>query len=123
MQWVPPGSLHHFDDAERRLYDADSRRVAHPAREAQGDGGHQVGPGDKERQRQPARRGDGHRRLDAMACQHDGGYIGRGVGRPDGRVGQRSQVFGGEAAIAQSRVGGIGHVHDPVPDDHLGLVV
>jgi len=38
-------------------------------------------------------------------------------------VGQRGQVFDGEAAVAQPRVGGVGDEHDPVPHDHLGLLL
>jgi hypothetical protein len=123
VQRVPPGGFHHFYGAERGLDDADACRVAHPAGEAQRDGGDQVGPGDKERQRQPARRGEDHVRPDAAAPQRGSGCVGPRVGRPDGRVGQRGQVLDGEAAMAQPGVGGIGHVHDPVPDDHLRLVL
>jgi hypothetical protein len=123
VQRVPPGGFHHFYGAERRLYDGDACRAAHPAGEARRDGGDQVGAGDEERQRQPASRGEDDVRLDAAAQQGGSGGVGAGVGKPDGRVGQGGQVLDGEAAMAQPRVGGIGHVHDPVPHDHLGLVL
>jgi len=120
---MPPGGFHHFDGAERRFDDADARRVAHPAGEAQRDGGDHVGPGDEERQRQPAPRGEHHVRPDAAAQQCGGGGVGLRVGQPDGRMRQGGQVFEGEAAVAQPWVGGIGDEHDPVPHDHLGLVL
>jgi hypothetical protein len=123
VQRVPPSGFHHFYGAERRLHDGDACRVAHSAGEARRDGGDQVGAGDEERQRQPASRGEDDVRPDTAAQQGGRGGVGAGVGKPDGRVGQGGQVLDGEAAMAQPRVGGIGHVHDPVPHDHLGLVL
>ena len=121
MQRVPPGGFHHFYGAERRLHDGDACRVAHPAGEARRDGGDQVGAGDEERQRQPAARGRHRARRDAKPGKRVRDHV--GLRQPGRRMRRRGQAFSGEAAVTQPRVGGIGHVHDPVPQEHLRVAV
>ncbi len=85
------------------------------------DGGDQVGPGDQERQRQPAPGGRHHARGDAKPAERRGDQA--CLRQPGRRVRQRGQVLGGEAAVTQPGVGRVGDVHDPVPQEHLRVAV
>jgi hypothetical protein len=117
---VPPGGFGESDGSERRVDDRDAGRGGDFAGEAPGDGRDQVGAGDQEGQGEPAGGGHHHVGGDALLGEGGGGRVGLAVREAGGGVRRRGEVGEREPAAVQPRIGGVGDVHEPVPDDLLG---